>query len=224
MSAFGHRERQSGSAETRGKCTKLAVGGLSRIWKDCSNARMPGQGGRDRTPNGGVKIRRCEIGDLRVQSECNLRRDAPVRTAPVSHQKRPHQIATNTIVPERKCSKINETDLYAPAHNGLVAGSSPGGSTSLRSRSRAEARRAKAGCPRELWLGKPPSLRSRSKLQPASHPASRAALRRICGAFSPGPQWQFQSLFRQGCSDFELSRPSARPDLERSDCRARKPS
>jgi hypothetical protein len=26
---FGHRERQSGSAETRGKCTKLTVGGLS---------------------------------------------------------------------------------------------------------------------------------------------------------------------------------------------------
>jgi GAF domain-containing protein len=46
----------------------------------------------------------------------------------------------------------------------------------------------------------------------------------IASVFSPGPQWQFRSLFRPGCSDFEWSRPSARPDLERSGCRARKPS
>jgi hypothetical protein len=51
------------------------------------------------------------------------------RTAPVSHQKRPHQNATNTIEIERKPSKINETDRYSAAHNGLVAGSSPAGPT-----------------------------------------------------------------------------------------------
>jgi hypothetical protein len=29
----------------------------------------------------------------------------------------------------RKCRKINEAELYPPAHNGLVAGSSPAGPT-----------------------------------------------------------------------------------------------
>ena len=33
-------------------------------------------------------------------------------TAPVSHRKRPYQDATNGIEPKRKCSKINEADLY----------------------------------------------------------------------------------------------------------------
>jgi hypothetical protein len=64
-------------------------------------------------------------------------------TAPVSHQKQPDQTKTNTIESERKPSKINERVLYPPAHNGLVAGSSPAGPTSLRPsgyawRSRAE--------------------------------------------------------------------------------------
>jgi len=50
--------------------------------------------------------------------------------APVSHQKQPHQNATNAIEIEQKSSKINEPDLYPPAHNGPVAGSSPAGPTS----------------------------------------------------------------------------------------------
>jgi hypothetical protein len=63
-------------------------------------------------------------------------------TAPVSHQKQRERNATNAINPERKRSKINERDRYSAAHNGLVAGSSPAGPTSLRSL-------------RELRLGKP---------------------------------------------------------------------
>jgi hypothetical protein len=50
-------------------------------------------------------------------------------TAPVSHQKRPRQDTTSATNSERKRSKINETDPYPPAHNGLVAGSSPAGPT-----------------------------------------------------------------------------------------------
>ena len=49
--------------------------------------------------------------------------------APVSHQKQPHQNATNAIEIEQKRSKINEADRYSAAHNGLVAGSSPAGPT-----------------------------------------------------------------------------------------------
>jgi len=45
--------------------------------------------------------------------------------APVSHQKQPHQNATNVIEIEQKRSKINGADRYSAAHNGLVAGSSP---------------------------------------------------------------------------------------------------
>jgi hypothetical protein len=67
--------------------------------------------------------------------------------APVSHQKRPDRNATNTTESERKDSKINEADRYSAAHNGLVAGSSPAGPTSLRSL-------------RELRLGKPNPTRS----------------------------------------------------------------
>jgi hypothetical protein len=47
-------------------------------------------------------------------------------TAPVWHQKRPHQNPTSAIEPERKYSKTREVDLYHPADNGLVAGSRPG--------------------------------------------------------------------------------------------------
>jgi hypothetical protein len=50
--------------------------------------------------------------------------------APVSHQKQPHQNATNAIEIEQERSKINEADRYSAAHNGLVAGSSPAGPTS----------------------------------------------------------------------------------------------
>jgi hypothetical protein len=46
-------------------------------------------------------------------------------TAPVSHQKRPQQSATNAIKGKRKHSEINEGDRFTAAHNGLVAGSSP---------------------------------------------------------------------------------------------------
>src|SRR5437879_11389828 len=47
-------------------------------------------------------------------------------TAPVSHQKRPLRNATNAINLQRKYNKINEAGRYPAAHNGLVAGSSPG--------------------------------------------------------------------------------------------------
>jgi hypothetical protein len=50
--------------------------------------------------------------------------------APVSHQKQPHQNATNAIEIEQKRSKINEADRFTAAYNGLVAGSSPAGPTS----------------------------------------------------------------------------------------------
>jgi hypothetical protein len=49
------------------------------------------------------------------------------RTAPVSHQKRSRQNATNAIELKQKRSKINEADQYPPAHNGLVAGSNSAG-------------------------------------------------------------------------------------------------
>jgi hypothetical protein len=45
-------------------------------------------------------------------------------------QKRPQQNETNAIEPERECSNINEANHYPPAHNGLVAGSSPAGPSS----------------------------------------------------------------------------------------------
>jgi hypothetical protein len=70
------------------------------------------------------------------------RLDGWSKTAPVSHQKQPHQNATNAIEIKQKRIKINEPDRYSAAHNGLVAGSSPAGRTSLRSL-------------RELRLGKP---------------------------------------------------------------------
>jgi hypothetical protein len=50
-----------------------------------------------------------------------------IRTAPVSHQKRPQQRRTNAIEIKRYRSKINEAVRYPAAHNGLVAGSSPAG-------------------------------------------------------------------------------------------------
>jgi len=43
-------------------------------------------------------------------------------TAPVSHQKRPQQSATNAIKGKRKHSEINEGDRFTAAHNDLVAG------------------------------------------------------------------------------------------------------
>jgi hypothetical protein len=49
--------------------------------------------------------------------------------APVSHQKRPRQGRTNANDFKPKLNKINENDHYPPAHNGLVAGSSPAGPT-----------------------------------------------------------------------------------------------
>jgi len=50
-------------------------------------------------------------------------------TAPVSHQKRRERNATNAIEIKQKSSKINESDRYSAAHNGLIAGSSPAGPT-----------------------------------------------------------------------------------------------
>jgi len=51
-------------------------------------------------------------------------------TAPVSHQKQPRQSETKSVEPDRKCSKTSEADRYPPAHNGLLAGSSPAEPTS----------------------------------------------------------------------------------------------
>jgi hypothetical protein len=56
--------------------------------------------------------------------------DRTLRTAPVSHQKRSGRSITNAIEIEQKLSKINKPDRHPPAHNGLVAGSSPAGPTS----------------------------------------------------------------------------------------------
>jgi hypothetical protein len=53
-------------------------------------------------------------------------------TAAVSQQEPLQRNATNAIEIKRKCSPINEANLYPPAHNGLVAGSSSAGPTSLR--------------------------------------------------------------------------------------------
>jgi hypothetical protein len=52
---------------------------------------------------------------------CFRQDDEQVSTAPVSHQKRPEQTATNTIENKRKHSKIIEVDRYSAAHNGLVS-------------------------------------------------------------------------------------------------------
>src|SRR5882724_8474254 len=52
--------------------------------------------------------------------------------APVSHQKQAHQNATNAIEIVQNRGKINEPDRNSVAHNGLVAGSSPAGPTTLR--------------------------------------------------------------------------------------------
>jgi hypothetical protein len=70
------------------------------------------------------------IGDqLKGQRRWRIVRIANWATAPVSHQKRPHQNATNAIERTRNDRKVNEADRYAAAHNGLVAGSSPAGPT-----------------------------------------------------------------------------------------------
>jgi len=53
----------------------------------------------------------------------------PMAAAPVSHQIRTHQSVTTAIDAGRKLGKINESNLYPPAHNGLVAGSSLAGPT-----------------------------------------------------------------------------------------------
>ncbi len=52
------------------------------------------------------------------------------RTAPVSHQKRPERSEMNAREIPQMRRKINDDGLYPPAHNGLVAGSSPAGPTS----------------------------------------------------------------------------------------------
>jgi len=63
---------------------------------------------------------------------CRLPSTDGRRTAPVSHQKQLEQTTTNAIETEQKHSRINEADRYSAAHNGLVAGSSPAGPTTLR--------------------------------------------------------------------------------------------
>jgi hypothetical protein len=65
-------------------------------------------------------------------------------TAPVSRQKRPERNATNEIEIKQKRRIINEPNRCPAAHNGLVAGSSPAGPTSLRSRELSEGCRAEA--------------------------------------------------------------------------------
>jgi hypothetical protein len=68
------------------------------------------------------------VSDLQAR-EASLARSTR-RSSAVSHQKRSHQNATNTINLQRRCSEINDRVLFPPAHNGLVAGSSPAGPTS----------------------------------------------------------------------------------------------
>jgi hypothetical protein len=62
---------------------------------------------------------------VQLKSQCGTVRDQASNAAPVSHQKQPHQNATNAIEIEQKRSKINQADRYSAAHNGLVAGSIP---------------------------------------------------------------------------------------------------
>src|SRR5258708_17459447 len=50
--------------------------------------------------------------------------------------------------------------------------------------------------------------------------ASGGGVSRSGAKISSGPQSQFRSLSQRGCFDFELSQPSVRPGLERSDSRA----
>jgi hypothetical protein len=57
-----------------------------------------------------------------VHESCERVRSGPGRAAPVSHQKRSDQDATDATKIERKQSKINEPIRHSPAHNGLVAG------------------------------------------------------------------------------------------------------
>jgi hypothetical protein len=67
-----------------------------------------------------VAAKQCEPAKGRSTSACGciirllaLRNEQPL-AAPVSHQKRPHQNATNAIKLERKCWKINKPDRYSP--------------------------------------------------------------------------------------------------------------
>ena len=68
------------------------------------------------------------IGFLDAQGYWSLKASL---TAPVSHQKQPDRNATNANEIEQNHSKINEAYRYPAAHNGLVAGSSPAGPTSV---------------------------------------------------------------------------------------------
>jgi hypothetical protein len=72
--------------------------------------------------------------ELKIIMPANLRKTAPqrrfmpklpIRHPQVSHQKQLDRNATNADEIEQKLRKINETDRYAAAHNGLVAGLRP---------------------------------------------------------------------------------------------------
>jgi hypothetical protein len=76
--------------------------------------------------------RRTAISEYRGRVSPAYRLEGCPKTAPVSHQKRPCQCATNAIKLERKRGRINEAHHYPAAHNGLVAGSSPAGSSPLK--------------------------------------------------------------------------------------------
>ncbi len=54
------------------------------------------------------------------------------RKCRTSHQKRPHRTTTIAIELKQNHGKISDHGHYSAAHNGLVAGSSPAGPTTLR--------------------------------------------------------------------------------------------
>ena len=103
-------------------------------------------------------------------------------TAPVSHQKRRDRSATNAIEIKQNCKKINEGGRYSAAHNGLVAGSSPAGPTTLRPSGYAWQSHAgpkdEAWCPAKLERSESEDGRPRTRaakvpaFRPISHPSN----------------------------------------------------
>jgi hypothetical protein len=96
---------------------------------ECASARFGFQaecsGSRQRLPvtDGGPGLNLAGIPGSKSQTQERRAIRLQRGTAPVSHQKRPERNATKAIGHERKRRKINETDRYPVAHNGLAAGS-----------------------------------------------------------------------------------------------------
>lgn len=112
------------------------------------------------------------IGPSRVKTRLPLNS----LNAPVSHQKRARQRATNAIELKRKRSKINEDGRYPPAHNGLVARSSA-------ARTNNEISCCSEPCVRSRWTlvpsnGEVPSSSERPRASPKPRGASFLSVRR----------------------------------------------